>query len=179
MNMNVLFAKTFFLMETINAFISHYVHYSVMQLYYDCDMFPWFFLDDQWKSDSGFSRRQEEDRLRPGVWAGGQWGPKERTATEYVWKEPDRRGLGTRAWRERGVDLINSKNPGVAADTQSCFFSTWACENWMQFCLERYIINSIIFYGNTKCKLTANAYNMLSIQFRQVMKCGYFQSQFY
>lgn len=110
-------------------------------------MFPWFFLDDQWKSDSGFSRRQEEDWLRPGVWAGGQWGPKERAATEHVWKEPDRRGLGTRAWRERGVDLIDSKNPGVAAGTRSCFFLYEpASENWMQFCFELYIINAITFF---------------------------------
>lgn len=179
MNMNVQLAKTFFLMEIINAFISHYVHHSVMQLYYNCDMFLWFFLDDQWKSHSIFSRRQEEDWLRPGIWAGGRRGLKERAATENVWKEPGRRGLGTRAWRERGVDLIDPKNPGVAAGTRSCFFSIWARENWMQFCLELYIINAIIFYGNTKCNLTDNAYIMLSIQFRQVMKFGYFQSPFY
>lgn len=85
-----------------------------------CDYGIFLFLDDQWKSHSVFPRQQEEDRLRPGIWARGQWGPKERTATQNIWEEPAGRGLGTRAWRERGVDRIDPKVPGVAC-TQSCF----------------------------------------------------------
>lgn len=106
---HVQFTKYFFLMKTLNAIIYITVSCNCIIV-----MFPWFFLDDQWKSHSVFPRRQEEDRLCTSIRAGGQWRPQERATTENIWEEPGGGRLGTRAWRERGLDPIKPKDSGVA-----------------------------------------------------------------